>query len=136
MLKNYLTAIYPYIRIENSSTGCTSIHRGFCKMLWYCSILFYFESVRSIVNKKNNNNFTGLNVFFKALYFRFWQVSQNLDQYINQCKNTSILRIASHIGSNPVRGKPLFPWARNFTLIAQYKLVLDRNWFESVSISL
>ena len=35
-------------------------------MLWYCSILFYFESVRSIVDKKNNNIFTGLNVFFKA----------------------------------------------------------------------
>ena len=27
------------------------------------------------------------------------------------------------MGSNPVRGKPLFPRARNFTLIAQYWLV-------------
>ena len=25
LLKNHLTAVYPYIRIENSSTGCTSI---------------------------------------------------------------------------------------------------------------
>ena len=29
----HLTATYPHIRAENSSTGCTSIHRGFCKML-------------------------------------------------------------------------------------------------------
>ena len=33
ILKNHLTAIYPYICAENSSTGFTSIHRGFCKML-------------------------------------------------------------------------------------------------------
>ena len=62
-------------------TGCTSIHRGFCKILWYCSILFYFESVRSIVIflKKKTIFFTGLNVFFRALNFRFWQVSQGFD---------------------------------------------------------
>ena len=77
VLKNHLTATYPYIRAVNSSTGCTSIHHGFCKMLWYCSILFYIESVRSVVNQRNNNNiFTGLNVFFKALNFRVRQVSQ------------------------------------------------------------
>ena len=80
VLKNHLTAIYSYIRTENSSTGCTNILRGFCKMLWYCSILFYFESVRSVVNQwKNNYIFTGLNVFFNALNFRFWQVSQSFD---------------------------------------------------------
>ena len=37
-------------------------------------------------------------------------------------RQTSNLRITSRMGSNPVRGKPLFPWARNFTLIAQYWL--------------
>ena len=79
-MKNHLTANYPYIRAENSSTGWTSIHRGFCKMLWYCSILFYFESGLSIVNQwKNNNIFTGLNVFFKAVNVRFWRVSQSFD---------------------------------------------------------
>ena len=36
-----------YIRAENSSTGC-----GFCKMLWYCSILFYFELDRLILNQR------------------------------------------------------------------------------------
>ena len=36
---------------------------------------------------------------------------------------TSNLRIASRMGSNPVRDKPLFPRERNFTLIAQYWLV-------------
>ena len=36
---------------------------------------------------------------------------------------TSNLRIASRMGSNRVREKPLFPWARNCTLIAQYWLV-------------
>jgi hypothetical protein len=30
---------------------------------------------------------------------------------------TSNLRIANREGSNPVRGKPLFPLARNFTLV-------------------
>ena len=39
VLKNHLTAAYLYIRAENNSTGCTSIHRGFCKK-WYCSIWF------------------------------------------------------------------------------------------------
>jgi hypothetical protein len=33
------------------------------------------------------------------------------------------LRIAGCMGSNPVRGKLLFPQARNFTLIAKYWLV-------------
>ena len=33
---------------------------------------------------------------------------------------TSNIRITSRMGSYPVRGKPLFPLARNFTLIAQY----------------
>ena len=55
VLKNHLTAAYPYIRAENSSTVCMSIHRGFCKMLWYCRILFYFESVRSILNQRKNS---------------------------------------------------------------------------------
>ena len=33
-------------------------------------------------------------------------------------RRTSNLRIDSRMGSNPVMDKPLFPWARNFTLIA------------------
>ena len=45
-------------------------------------ILFHFESVRSIVNqRKDNNIFTGLNVFFKALNSLLWQVSQSFDFY-------------------------------------------------------
>ena len=36
---------------------------------------------------------------------------------------TSNLRTASRIGSNPVKDKVLFPWARNFILTAQYRLV-------------
>jgi hypothetical protein len=31
---------------------------------------------------------------------------------------TSNLRIADRVGSNPIRGKPLFPRARNFTFIS------------------
>ena len=38
-------------------------------------------------------------------------------------RRTKNLRIASRMGSDPVRDKPLFPLARNFTLIAQYWLV-------------
>ena len=77
--KYHLTAIYLYIRAENSSTCCTSVLRGFCKMLQVILQYFvHFESVRSIVDqRKNNNIFTGINVFFKALNFRFWQVSQS-----------------------------------------------------------
>ena len=33
VLKNHLTAIYLYIRAENSSTDCPSILHGFYKML-------------------------------------------------------------------------------------------------------
>ena len=49
-------------------------------------------------------------------------------------RRTSNLRIASHMGSNPVRDKPLFPRARNFTLI----LIYSTGWFQErirVSIS-
>jgi hypothetical protein len=49
---------------------------------------------------------------------------------------TSNLMIVSRMGSNPVRCKPLFPWARNFTLIAQYVMVGSRNGCESVSLRL
>ena len=35
-------------------------------------------------------------------------------------RRTSYLRITSHIGLNPARGKSLFPWGKNFILIAQY----------------
>ena len=38
-------------------------------------------------------------------------------------RRTSSLRIAIRMCSNPVRDKPLFPWLRNFTLIAHYWLV-------------
>ena len=48
-MKNHLTGANLYIRAENSSTGCTNILRGFCKMLWYCSILF-------ILNQQKSNN--------------------------------------------------------------------------------
>jgi hypothetical protein len=33
-------------------------------------------------------------------------------------RRTSNLRIADRVDSNPVLGKPLFPWARNFTFTA------------------
>ena len=50
VLKNHLTATYQYIRaVNSSSTGCTNIHRGLCKILWYCSILF---SVNCELKKK------------------------------------------------------------------------------------
>ena len=34
VLKNHLTATYPCISAENSSTGCTSIFHRFSKLLW------------------------------------------------------------------------------------------------------
>ena len=43
-------------------------------MLWYCSILFYFESVRSIVNQRKKWQYF---YWFKCM--RFWQVSQSFD---------------------------------------------------------
>ena len=42
-------------------------------------------------------------------------------------RRTSNLTIASRMGSNPVRDKPLFPSARNFTLITQYWLVPEMD---------
>ena len=46
-----------------------------------CFDIVHFESVQSIVN---NNIFTVLNVFFKALNSRFCQVSQSFDYKICQ----------------------------------------------------
>ena len=61
---NHLTATYPYIRAENSSTGCTSKHvRGFCKL--FDISVFCFTCI--------------LNQSFKALNFRFRQVSKSFD---------------------------------------------------------
>jgi hypothetical protein len=42
-------------------------------------------------------------------------------------RRTSDLRIFSFVCSYPVRGKSLFPWARNFTLIVQHWLVPEMN---------
>jgi hypothetical protein len=39
-------------------------------------------------------------------------------------RRTSNLMIAGSVGSNPVRGQPLFPWARNFTLICIISLII------------
>ena len=61
-----------YIHAENSSTGCTSITVVFF-------ILFYFQSVRSIVNQEKIEYFTVLNVFFKSFKFCFWHISQSFD---------------------------------------------------------
>ena len=33
VMKNHLSATYPYIRAENSSIGCMRINHWFCKML-------------------------------------------------------------------------------------------------------
>ena len=47
----------------------------FCKMLQYCNILFSIlnQSGQLLINEKDSNIFTGLNVFFKALNFCFCQ---------------------------------------------------------------
>ena len=73
VLKNHLTASYLYIRAENSSTGCMNILHGFCKMLWYCSILFILNHSGQmwIKQQKVKILFTVINVFCKALNFRF-----------------------------------------------------------------
>ena len=42
MLNYHLTATYPYIRAENSSTGCTSIHRLFCTCKCFDIAVFCF----------------------------------------------------------------------------------------------
>ena len=47
------------------------------------AVFVHFESVRSIVNQRNNINniFTVLNVY-KALNVRFWQVSPSFDLFL------------------------------------------------------
>ena len=59
VFKNHLTADYLYIRADNSSTDCTNILYGFCKMLWYCNILFILNRSGQLWIKqtKNNNTF-------------------------------------------------------------------------------
>ena len=72
LMKNHLTTTFPY---ENSSTGCTSILRGFCKMLWYWCILFILnQSGQLWIEEKITIFFTVLIFFLKT--FRFWQISE------------------------------------------------------------
>ena len=85
VMKNHLTTTYPYVRTENSYTGCTSVFRRFCNMLWYWSILFILnQSGQLWIKDKITVFFTVLNVFLKALNFYFWQVSQSFDFYFVQ----------------------------------------------------
>ena len=73
VLKSHLTATYPYIRAENSAIG------AFVKCLDIAEFCFILKlSGQLWIKEKNNNIFNGLNVFFKALNFRFWQVSWNV----------------------------------------------------------
>ena len=88
-MKNHLTAIYPYIRAENtcSSTDCRSIHRVFCKIFDIAVFCFIWISpVNCESKKKIYNSFAGLNVFFKTLNFRSWQVSQSFDSWLYSIK--------------------------------------------------
>ena len=66
-MKNHLTATNPYIHAEIVALGVRVYTVGFVKCFDIEVFLFYFESVRSTVNqRKNNNIFTGLNVLFKT----------------------------------------------------------------------
>ena len=61
---------------KHSSTGST----GFVKCFHIVVYFVHFESVWSNVHqRKNNNIFTGFNVFSKVLNVRFGQVSQIFD---------------------------------------------------------
>ena len=95
-MKNRLTATYPYIRDENIVPLVVRVYTV-CFVKWVDIALFCFilnQSGQMWIKENNNNNFSGLNVFFKALNFRFWQVSQSFD-FINIAgkpgKFTSIL---------------------------------------------
>ena len=72
-----------------------------------------------------------LTLFILAFYYIYFSSFEKTCNYMYlgggvfewiTCQ-TSIQMITSSMGSNPVRGKLLFPWARNFILIAQYWLV-------------
>jgi hypothetical protein len=60
-------------------------------------------------------------------------VSDSMAEWLTH-QNSNFM-IASRMGFNPIRGKFLFPWARNFTQLAEYWLVPEMD-FESVSVSL
>ena len=82
VMKNHLTATYPYICTENSSTSCMCILHGFCKMLWYyCSIFcsFWISLVNCELKKRITIFFYCFKCIFKVLNFRFWQVSLSFD---------------------------------------------------------
>ena len=61
---------------ENISTCCVVFVKCFGIAL-FCFILNQSGQLR--IKEKSDNIFTGLNVFFKALNFRFWQISQSFD---------------------------------------------------------
>jgi hypothetical protein len=67
---------------------------------------------------------TGRCKHYREVYFHNSDLSGGVAEWLTRL--TSKPRIAYCLDSNPVRGKPLFSWARNFTLIAKYWLVQDR----------
>ena len=69
ILKNHLTATYLYIRAKIVPLFVRVYSAGFVKCLDNAIFCSFSEAVRSIMSQRIF--FTGLNVFFKALNFRF-----------------------------------------------------------------
>ena len=52
----------------NTFHWCTNILYWFCKMLWYCIILFILNQFSQLwIKEKNNNNFTSLNILYSSM---------------------------------------------------------------------
>ena len=93
-----------------------------CLTYWIPQYMRIFKAQYSLVSPLTYCN--NLKIFEKLLFLDLVYIKLieggGLIEWL-RVGRTRNLRIASHMGSNPVRDKPLlFPWARNFTLIAQY----------------
>ena len=63
-----------------------------------------------ILSNRSDYLYPGLDIKAASMhgYIKFPNVTLRRSCVVNDCQ-TSNLRIASHMGSNPVRDKPLFP---------------------------
>ena len=93
---------------------------GYWHVLWG-RLLCYIVHIRGAWQRKLHRVLLAGNItciYDISTLMLWWQCGR-----VVNASGTSNLRIASCMGLNPIGGKPLFPWARNFTLIVQYWLV-------------
>ena len=125
-MKNHLTTTYRHtsmLKIVPLVVWVYSVDFVKCfDIVVVCFILN--QSGQLWIKEKNNNIFTGLNVFFKALNIRFWQVSKNFNYTICDwlvtphdfwisCDRQNTIKLMSKSNLFCPRTKVCFAWGLN-----------------------